>query len=110
MAEKTVINIVTTQCQPGDEEKFNTWYNHVHVPMLLKSKQLMGATRYKAISEPGRPPRYLAVYKHASLNDYEEFQKSPELAAAIQEMQSTWGKKMEIVSVMPCEFIKSWGK
>ena len=47
MADKPVINIVGTRCQPDDDAKFNKWYNEVHIPMLLKCKELKGVTRYK---------------------------------------------------------------
>jgi len=40
MADKPMINIVSTRCQPKDVEKFNKWYNEVHIPMLLKFKVL----------------------------------------------------------------------
>jgi antibiotic biosynthesis monooxygenase (ABM) superfamily enzyme len=32
MADEIVVNIIETKCQPEDEEKFNKWYNEVHIP------------------------------------------------------------------------------
>jgi uncharacterized protein (TIGR02118 family) len=108
MAEKTIINIIATQCQPQDEEKFNKWYNEVHIPMLLKAKGLKGVARYKISDESSQTPRFLAIYKYASQKDLEAFQKSPETAAAIQDLEKTWGKKVELTSRTKCELIKEW--
>jgi hypothetical protein len=55
MPGKPVINIVATRCQPVDDEKFNRWYNEVHIPMLLKYKKLLGVARYKVITESTLP-------------------------------------------------------
>ena len=108
MASNQVINIVATQCQPSDEEKFNSWYNEVHIPMLLKNKALKGVTRYKVLSEASALPRYIAIYKFANNKDLEAFNNSSELRAAIQEMQETWGQKVEISSRIQYELIKEW--
>ena len=109
MADNPIINIVATQCQPQDEEKFNTWYNEVHIPMLLKSQLLMGAARYKVIDESSKIPRYIAIYKFANQKDFEKFDKSPELSDAIKEMQGTWGDRIELISRVQYEVIKKWG-
>ena len=108
MADNQVMVIVSTQCQPQDDEKFNKWYNEVHIPMLLKFKGLKGVSRYKSISEASKLPRYIAMYKFGSLKDYEEYEKSPELSAAIKDMQETWGKQVELVSRVQYELIKEW--
>jgi hypothetical protein len=110
MADKPVINIVGTQCTPADEEKFNKWYNEVHIPMLLKYKKLLGVARYRVIDESSKQPRYIAVYKYASRKDMESMGSSPEFAAAIKEMQETWGQKVEITSRLQYELIKEWNK
>ena len=108
MAEKSIINIVATQCQPVDEGKFNKWYNEVHVPMLMKNKLLKGVTRYKSISESSSAPRYIAIYRYNSVKDFETFNKSPELAAAIKEMGETWGQKIELTSRIQYELIQEF--
>jgi uncharacterized protein (TIGR02118 family) len=108
MADKPMINIVATQCQPVDEDKFNKWYNEVHIPMLMKNKLLKGVTRYKSLSESGKSPRYIAIYKYASAKDFEAYNKSPELAAALKEMQGTWGTKIELTSRIQYEIVKEF--
>jgi len=108
MPGKPVINIVATRCQPVDDEKFNRWYNEVHIPMLLKYKKLLGVARYKVITESPTLPQYIAIYKYASLKDLQDFSKSPKLAAAAKEMQETWGQKIELTSRVQYELIKEW--
>ena len=110
MTDRPVINIIGTQCQPADDAKFNQWYNEVHIPMLLKFKKLQGAARYKVLGNPGDLPRYIAIYKFASLADFQEFGQSPELAEAVKEMEGTWGQKIEVNSRVQYELIKEWGK
>jgi uncharacterized protein (TIGR02118 family) len=110
MADKPIINIVATQCQPTDDEKFNKWYNEVHIPMLLKNKKLKAVTRYKVIGKPSDLPRYIAIYKFDSLKDFEEFGKGPEMDEARKDMQATWGQKVEVTSRVQYEVIKEWKK
>ena len=98
--------IVGTQCWINDDAKFNKWYNQVHIPMLMKSGYVKGVSRYKAVGQPGEPPRYIALYQFASLKDYEAHQASPELAAAIKEMQGSWGNNVELTSRVHYELIK----
>jgi uncharacterized protein (TIGR02118 family) len=108
MANKPIINIVTTQCQPHEEEKFNKWYNEVHVPMLLKFKGIKSAARYKLISEPSQLPRFIAIYKFDSQKDFEVFEKGTELADAIKEMIGSWGRRIDTISRVQYELIKEW--
>jgi uncharacterized protein (TIGR02118 family) len=110
MADKPVINIVGTQCTPADEAKFNQWYNEVHIPMLLKYPGLKGVARYKVIDESSKQPKYIAVYRYASRKDMEGMGSSPAFAAAIKEMQESWGQKIEITSRLQYELIKDWNK
>ncbi len=85
-----VINVVATQCQPEVEEKFNRWYDGVHIPLLFKFKGMTEVTRYKLLKETDEYPRYLAIYKFESRKAYLEYEISPELAAAREEMKETW--------------------
>jgi hypothetical protein len=108
MAGQQVINIIETECQPQDAEKFSQWYNEVHIPMLLKSKGVDGVTRYQIAVEPGKLPRFMAVYKYKSEKDLATFQKDPQTAAAIKDFEETWGKKVKLVSRTMCNMIKDW--
>ena len=106
MSEKSLINVIVTQCKPEDAEAFNTWYNGIHIPMLLKSKGVKGVTRYK--TSDAETPSFIAVYRYNSPQDLEEFQKSPNTAAAIKDFEETWGGKVQLVSRTQYELIQDW--
>jgi uncharacterized protein (TIGR02118 family) len=110
MAKNEVLNIVATACQPEDEERFNKWYNEVHIPMLLKYKGIVGAARYKIIDPSSSQPKYIALYRYASVKDLEGLNKSPELQAALKEMKESWGDGIEVKFVSNYELIQEWGK
>ena len=90
MEDKPVINIVATQCRPEVEEKFNKWYDETHIPLLFKFKGMKEVTRYKIINEADEYPKYMAIYKFESEKALKEYETSPELAAAREEMRGTW--------------------
>lgn len=54
-----------SDCQdPAREEEFNDWYDNVHLPDMLESPGMIGATRW-ASAEPaeGQRRKYLALYE-----------------------------------------------
>ena len=109
MGTKPIIHIVATQCQPEAEEKFNRWYNEVHIPLLLKFKGLKEVTRYRIIKEAEESPRYLAIYQFEKQKDYEAFESSPDLAAAREELKESWKEGgFEIKWRAQYEAIKTW--
>jgi uncharacterized protein (TIGR02118 family) len=108
MAEKQVIFIVGTRCQPKDDAKFNKWYNEVHIPMLMKSGYIKRVARYKAIGKPGDAPGYLAIYQFASMQDFKAHETSPARDAAIKEMGESWGNQVELTSRVQYELLKEW--
>ena len=109
MGDKSILFIVGTQCQPEVEEKFNTWYNEIHIPMLLKFKGIKEATRYKIIDKTEAYPKYLAIYKFESQNAFEAFETSPELAAVREDMRETWKEgENEIKWRVHYEPLKTW--
>ncbi len=108
MADVPMINIVGTVCPPQDEERFNKWYNEVHIPMLCKFKGVKGVTRYKIANHASGGAQYIAVYNFDSLKDFESFGKSPEFAAAIKEMNESWPQGISIVSRAQYESIFSY--
>jgi uncharacterized protein (TIGR02118 family) len=105
MANKKVINIVTTTCQPADEDRFNKWYNEVHIPLIRKYKGVKRVARYKVT---GDKVQYLAVYHYDSLKDLEAMSNSPEFKAAIAEMNQSWPTGIEILNRQQCELIADW--
>jgi hypothetical protein len=104
-----VLTIVATECPADIEDKFNEWYNEVHVPMLLKYKGLKKSSRYRLSGESENQARYLAFYEFENEQDQANLQTSPEFAEAIQEMQETWKDGgMEIKWSANYSLIKSW--
>jgi quinol monooxygenase YgiN len=108
MVNNSVIFVVGTQCQIKDEAKFNKWYDEVHIPMLMKSGKVKGVSRYKVIGNSDDPPRYIAIYKFANLQDYEAHEASPKVEAARKEMRETWGKDAEVTSRTKYELLKEF--
>ena len=111
MTSKPLVNVVATQCRPEDEERFNKWYDDVHIPMLFKFAGMREVTRYRPIQGTGEWPVYIAIYRFDSPSAFEAYGKSPELAAALEEMKESWkGEGFKIVSRVQYEPIKTWKK
>lgn len=109
MGSESILNIVATECHPEDEAKFNKWYNEVHIPLILKFKGIKKAARYHQIGENKEYPTYLAIYEYESKEALAAHPDSPELAAALKEMNETWKDRMfEIKWMIPYESIKTW--
>ena len=109
MPSKPIVNVVMTKCKPEDEAKFNKWYDEVHIPMLMKSKKLLRTARYKVL-ETGKQPSFMAIYDFASLKDFEDFGKGPEMEAAKKDMQEVWGQRVELTSRVQYELIREFKK
>ncbi len=106
---KSFINIVATQCKPEVEQEFNKWYDEVHIPLLFKFKGMTNVIRYKLDGGPNDFPKYLALYEFKDKKTFEEFGKSPEMAAARAEMEQTWkGRAFEIKWRAQFEPMQTW--
>ena len=93
MAKAMIMTIVATECSAEKEAEFNKWYNEVHIPLLFKFKGNKKVTRYKLVGVMGEnkdQAKYLACYEYESQEALDAFVKSPELAAAMEEMEETW--------------------
>lgn len=108
MSSCMVTLMVYTRCRPEDESRFNSWYNEVHIPMILKSGKVQGVVRYKAVNVPLDQSPYIAMYRFANQKDMEDFSQSPELKAAVEEMAQTWADRVEVTSRVLCELVKEW--
>ncbi len=108
MAKNKILQIVATECAPDVDEKFNKWYNEVHVPMLYKNKNLKKVARYKLQGEAPGQAKYLALYEYEDQKSVEEFQKSSETMEAFKEMGETWKDVNNMKWVASYELIKSW--
>ena len=90
--QQRVIRIVTTACHPEDEDKFNRWYDEVHVPHVLAQPGAISATRCKVMNPEGDVPEYITIYEFASeaaFRDYEKARSSPQWKA---ELVRAWGR------------------
>jgi len=109
MSKSTILNIIGTDCPAEIEAKFNKWYNEVHIPLLFKYKGMKKVTRYQLAGESKGQAKYLAIYEYETKEALDAFSKSPELAAAIEEMQGTWkGGGIDIKWRATYEPIKTW--
>ena len=86
----SAINLVMVDCLPDLEQKYNEWYDRVHIPMCLKYSGMLRATRYRLLSGPAGHARYLTVYEFRDQAAMDAFPKTPECTASTQEMRQTW--------------------
>ncbi len=109
MAKGMILNIVATECSAENEARFNKWYNEVHVPMLFKFKDLKKVGRYRLTGESKGQAKYLAIYGYESKEALDTFFKSPEFAAAIEEMQGSWKDgEIDVKWTATYEPIQTW--
>ena len=113
MENRPVINVRGLDCSPEVEEKFNTWLNKTHIPMLLKFKGMRRVASYKKMGDDEQFPKYLAIFEFEDSDAFEEYSKSPELAAAIEEMKVSWPASatcFESKWRVQYELVESWEK
>ena len=82
--------IVRVDVDPKDEERFNEWYNHEHIPTMLKVPGVLNAHRY--ISLEGNP-KYTAIYEfdRPDVRKSEEWKKAAEV--------SPWPRNMKLSNI-----------
>jgi uncharacterized protein (TIGR02118 family) len=107
MSDRSVVHVVAVDCAPQEEEKLNEWYNNVHIPMLMKFKGLQEVDRYKILTESSDRPKYIAVYKFSSRQEFEKFSDSQERQAAIAERKESW-PNLQIQYKVLYELIKTF--
>ncbi|MBI2869455.1 MAG: EthD family reductase [Chloroflexi bacterium] len=112
MEDKRVILLRGTDCRPEDEAKFNTWYDQVHIPMLLKFGGVRDATRYQLLSgDGGQYPRYLTMYTFDNRQAFADYEVSPEMAAARADVRETWQDHMfQSLWRAQYETLRTWRK
>ena len=98
MSDQAVIWTVGIQCKAEDEAKFNTWYDDVHVPMLLKGDFVKKVSRYKLAAETYHVgvttqvcPNYLTIYEFENQQKFESWMNSEARAEAGDDKVQTWG-------------------
>jgi len=75
----TALFTVKATITPDREKAFNEWYNHEHVPDVMKFKGVVSARRFKAILPEDRF-QYVAVYEFESEETLRRFLDSDHLA------------------------------
>ena len=104
-----VMHFVGVQCKPGLEEKFQKWYGEVHVPMLLKFPGLESITQYQITKPDAKYPSFLAAYEFDSVEAFEKYEHSDELAASRKEADETWTEgDQEIKWRVQYKVVRTW--
>ena len=111
MPDSKILIIVATRCKADMEDKFNQWYNDIHVPMLMKYDGLKKANRYKLAGDDAEHDKYLAFYEFESEQARVDYESSPEFTAAMEEMEGSWPDGgIDIVWMADYSLIKAWSK
>ena len=86
MAKESVIFMVgTNPNDPAQEEEFNRWYTHTHIPEVCRIPGVNKATRYQALQPAEGYPKFVAIYEMdgeeglASFTDHTRRQRKGEL-------------------------------
>lgn len=92
MPKKSIVNVRGMDCSPELEEKFNTWYNDRHIPMLLEIGEIESVTRFKRVGDDKNYPKYLAIYEFQDQEAFDRYNNSAKLKEAIQDLKDTFPK------------------
>lgn len=115
MKAKQVINIAGTVCPREVDEAFNKWYDEKHIPINMKFKGLIGATRYRIVCSNSHAiikeyPQYFTTYRFKDLSTFEAWNSSPELLAASEDWPEACVKKgVKVLWRVQYESMKTWG-
>jgi antibiotic biosynthesis monooxygenase (ABM) superfamily enzyme len=112
MANSQAIVCISQEVSPGMEKEFNDWYFNVHIQMALKYPGMVKATRCRLTASSNGQKGYLTVFEFKDREMMEAFIKSPEAAAAIEEMNRRWNGKLpfEIKWRNEYEIMETWEK
>jgi antibiotic biosynthesis monooxygenase (ABM) superfamily enzyme len=80
----TALFTVKATVPPGREAAFNEWYNHEHVPDVLRFKGVVSARRYRSTEAADRF-QYMAVYEFESEETLRRFLASEHFAGLIRD-------------------------
>ncbi|MCP5328938.1 MAG: EthD family reductase [Steroidobacteraceae bacterium] len=116
MRSNRVIWTVGLQCRPQDEDKFNKWYDEVHVPMLLKGGHVSKVTRYELADAvydvaPGamKCPKYQTVYEFEDQQKFEAWMHGEERMAAGRDKAEAWGDRgYEVIWAARYDVTSTW--
>ncbi len=67
-----ILYLVSLRPHEGYEEKFEEWYNTVHIPELLSCPGFLAAWRYKLVRDDlSGAPEFLAIYRMSGWDAFE---------------------------------------
>jgi hypothetical protein len=75
-------------------EAFNRWYNHEHLPQVLRYNGAVSGRRYRRVSGEDQY-EYMALYEFASEQVLQEFLRSDALIALRAEYDKNFGSVSE---------------
>lgn len=85
------IFLVALNIEASEEDRWNEWYERVHVPEVVSvSKDILSATRYRML-EGNLGFRYLAIYRFGTRLGLESFMQSSALAEMSARYTAEWG-------------------
>jgi hypothetical protein len=85
--------MVRATIRADQEERFNAWYDHEHLPQVLRYNGAVSGRRYRKLVGEDKY-EYLALYEFASEEVLQEFLRS----AALQELRAEYDKHFGGVS------------
>jgi antibiotic biosynthesis monooxygenase (ABM) superfamily enzyme len=88
MANNRLIQIVASESTPEKEAEYDAWYTDTHIPMLFGYKGMKKVSRYKLVGETEGAARFLSIYEFENKDAMDEFQNSPDLAAAMKDFEN----------------------
>lgn len=116
MISKPLIWIVGIQCRAEDEARFNTWYDDVHVPMLLQGGHVRNVTRFKLaganydVGTTTQPcPNYLTIYEFENADRFDSWMQSEARIEAGHDKVKTWSENpYEVRWATRYDVVKAW--
>jgi len=106
-----VVNVIFVDCLPEIEQKYNEWYNKIHIPMIMKYDGVLKTTRYQLLKGPEGQTRYMTVYEFKSQKAMDSFPESAVFADVDKELHTSWkGPEFTVKTAAQYEMMKAWEK
>ena len=94
MPAMRLIYHLTIQCSPEMENEFNTWYNDVHIPLVMRGGMLKAISRYKVTDAiDTSASTFLTICEFENRAAFEKWLASDILAEAKADREKTMGGK-----------------
>lgn len=116
MTNQALIWIVGIQCRAEDEAKFNSWYDDVHVPMLLKGDCVKKVSRFKLADETYHvgtttqpAPNYLTIYEFENQERFDSWMSGKGRTEAGDDKAKTWSENpYEVRWATRYDLLRAW--